>query len=740
MKRPLCFVSLVFVIMIAILVNWLEPPSFSLGEKEGCSVTLQGKVIKKQSKDNKLTVYLSHVTFCDEELSPKTKKELRVICYLHEKSICPYEPKLGSIVEVQGKAKEFSEPTNPGEFHQKKYQQTEGFDFCCTSAVIVKEGNTYQIGKEALYRLKQRLSLLLEHYFSEQNAGILKAMLLGEKKEINEESRELYQRNGIAHILAISGLHIAILGMGLYQLLLRMRIPIPLAILLSMVLLYSYGEMTGMSSSCYRAIFMFMVHLLARLYRRTYDILTALALAAVLFLCMHPLFVKQTAFLLSYGAIIGIALLFPALQEVFCDNQRRKPNKLGEAALVNISVTYLTFPILLLSYYEMATYSFLFNLLLIPLLSIVLYSGSFTLLAGSLWVWAGSVFAMPASGLLWIYEKVCLLALHLPHPTWVIGRPATWKIILFYTGILVVILFASKLKKRGTALILVSIMLLLSVRFPKEIQITMLDVGQGDSVFMRSPKGTTFLIDGGSSTKNEVGRYQILPFLKYSGVSKLDYVFLTHMDKDHISGVLELLENTANQRKSVSIKYIITTEGSKNTEEWKQIVALSKACGTELFYMKQGDKMQEGDLQITCLAPSKEAMTSGGNENSLVLQLSYRDFDMLLTGDLEGEGERLLIEELRRQNANGHQITYEVLKVAHHGSKNATSDELLDLLNTKLALISSGKNNPYGHPHAETLTRLQSHSIQTFQTSRSGAITIWTDGDQMKIEEFNKEK
>lgn len=740
MKRPLCFVSLVFVIIIAILVNWLEPPSFSFNEKEGSSVTLQGKVIKKQRKESKLTVYLSNVTFCDEKSQKEKKKELRAICYLSDESGISYEPKMGSVVEIRGKAKEFSEPTNPGEFHQKKYQQIEGFDFYCTNAIILKESTAYQKRKEALYQFRQRLSLLLEHYFSEQNAGILKAMLLGEKQEINEESKELYQRNGIAHILAISGLHIAILGMGLYQLLLRMRIPIPLAVLLSVLLLYSYGEMTGMSSSCYRAIFMFIIHLLAKLYRRAYDILTALALAAVLFLCRHPFFVKQTAFLLSYGAIIGIALLFPALQEVFCDKQKKKTKKITEAALVNISVTYLTFPILLLSYYEIATYSFLFNLLLIPLLSIILYSGIFTLLAGSLWIWAGRTFSIPASSLLWIYEKACLLALYLPYPTCTIGRPATWKIILFYIGILVIILFPSKLKKRGTILILVSIVVLLSVRLPKGVKITMLDVGQGDSIFMRSPKGTTFLIDGGSSSKNEVGKYQITPFLKYFGVSKLDYVFLTHMDNDHISGVLELLQNTAKQRKSIPIKRIITTQSSKNTEEWNRIVELSKACGTELFYMKQGDMLQEEGLQITCLSPSLEAKSLEDNESSLVLQLSYRDFDMLLTGDLEGEGERLLIDELHRQNKNGRQIDYEVLKVAHHGSKNATSNELLDLLNTQLALISSGKNNPYGHPHTETLTCLQSHNIQTFQTSLSGAITIWTNGEKMKIEKFCKEK
>ncbi|MCD8249945.1 MAG: MBL fold metallo-hydrolase, partial [Lachnospiraceae bacterium] len=274
-------------------------------------------------------------------------------------------------------------------------------------------------------------------------------------------------------------------------------------------------------------------------------------------------------------------------------------------------------------------------------------------------------------------------------------------------------------------------LLLICVRIHTGLQITMLDVGQGDGIFLRSPGGTTFLMDGGSSGVLSVGTYRILPYLKYEGVGRLDYLMISHMDSDHISGIEELLADSMTPG-GIRIGTAVLPCLAEKDEAYEEMEALLTEAGVEILYMKTGDVLASEGFSLTCLWPSPSAHSDDRNELSLVLLAEYKDFDMLLTGDIGEETERALLEARLLSQA-------EVLKTAHHGSRYSTSEEFLEVVQPTVSLISCSSANTYGHPSEETLARLEAVGSTTFITKDCGAISVWTDGEKVSVRGYLEE-
>ena len=311
--------------------------------------------------------------------------------------------------------------------------------------------------------------------------------------------------------------------------------------------------------------------------------------------------------------------------------------------------------------------------------------------------------------------------MQLPFSRIVTGRPEIWEVIIYYVFIGLILL--KVMKKKSIKIIGFIFSVFLLVYSPvKDLQITMLDVGQGDCLFVKGPTGINYLIDGGSSDVKEVGKYRMESYLKYEGVRYLDYVFVSHGDGDHYSGIMEMLSR---QDVGVAIHKLVLPENYKDDSNLMRLALVAKENKSEILVIKEGVALREEGLKITCLQPSITNHFSG-NEGSMVLDISYGAFGMLCTGDVEAQGEKLLTDKVKGKE-------YDVLKVAHHGSKYSTEEEFLDAINVKNALISAGENNKYGHPHKETLKRLNEEKCNIYQTSDSGAITIWTDGDFIDI-------
>ena len=310
------------------------------------------------------------------------------------------------------------------------------------------------------------------------------------------------------------------------------------------------------------------------------------------------------------------------------------------------------------------------------------------------------------------------------------GKPNWWEVFIYYVILLSFVFTVKKfgkkkeiIKFRVVGLLLMTVMTAIFVKFPNgKLLITMLDVGQGDCIFLKGPRGHTYLVDGGSSDVNQLAKYRIEPFLKSQGVGVLDFVFVSHGDSDHYSGIEEMLER---QTTGIKIKQLVLPVNYRQDGALIELAKLAMQQNVGVVVIKEDQKLTEGDLEIRCIQPSEQNSWSG-NEGSMVLDVTFGKFDMLLTGDVEKEGEERLITNLPEKN-------YDILKVAHHGSKYSTSKKFLKTIRPRIAWISAGKQNSYGHPHEETLNRLAEFRCRIFETWKYGAIMVETDGDFIDI-------
>lgn len=757
MRRPLCYVAMAFVVAVFIALK-LFPLSLEVPANEGSRESYVGRVYQKEYKNGQLVLYLEQVNQVEDisNLFSNEKSKNKILCYTK----VGQEPKMGSYVYVEGKVQSFSYASNPGEFDAANYYQVLGLSFRLVNVEVIRESASYSHYREGLYRMRRWLEGIYDRLMYEKYASVMKAIVLGNKVQLDEESKLLFQRSGISHILAISGLHISLIGMGLYKLLKRLGVPVAIRALLAIGLMIVYGDMVGMSSSAYRAIVMFAMRLLAEVLGRTYDMLTALAVAAVTMVIEQPLYLEYAGFLLSFGAVLGLCCIREAI-EITTDVKRDKTKskyvyyrKRVIAGVCNsvsgsVSIFLIQFPMLLLFFYEFPMYSFLLNLIIIPLMGVLMAMGLLCLFVGGVMLGQGGVLlshvlAYGCQLFLYAMEWICGLAEKLPGASWIVGRPAWWQMVIFYTVILAMVVVHRCCRRCGAMVhfsgfvkglwILVAV-LVITKNIPAGLQLVMLDVGQGDAIWIETDTGHHYLIDGGSTSKSQLGKYTLVPFLKYMGTGRLEAVFLTHLDTDHTSGVYELIESEA----AIEIERIVIAKAAIRDEAYEELVALCATHGIELVMASAGDCMQDGAMSLSVLHPSADYRTSSRNAYSLVLSLEYRGFRGLFTGDVEMDGEAEVVKHMVDSGGSGRvdelygERFYHLYKVAHHGSRNSNSLELLQRVRPQLAIISCAENNSYGHPHTEVLERLAEVGSRVMVTKDYGAIMICVD-DEISVE------
>lgn len=737
MRRPL-FAACLIILLLTAGYGKLRPPRYqSYGDAVSEEVYLTGRVYAKEFKKGfegpVLYLYIEPTA-----LYKNNQEQISIygnfICMLKNVN---EEPDMGSLVTVRGKLAEFEPAVNPGQFDARLYYAT--LHICAkiqNGELLSKEGaNTL---KEGLWQLRCRLAEILEIAFTEEDSAVLKMMLLGDKTDFDAETKKLYREAGILHIAAISGLHISILGMGLYKLLRRLYLPnLPASVLTGGVMLL-YGMMTGMPVSAVRAISMFLIRLLAGCIGRTYDMQTALMVCGVWMVLENPLYLYHAGFLLSYTAVLGVGVLKPAIEP-----EAKDKLPFADSLFTTLAISIFTLPVQLYCYYEVSVYGALFNLLVLPLMGVLLSSGVAVLFFMLLSPAAAGVPALLAHTILNSYRRGCLFLQELPGSSWTPGQPELWQLACFIILVGLVILL-KKLSLRYKLGLLCGAVLIFGIRTRDGLTVTFIDVGQGDCICIELPDGSNYLVDGGSQDVNSVGTYRIEPFLKSQGISTLDAVFLSHADSDHINGVAELL---AEDGIKISLLVLPCTEkanGDKSSKEkstegrgeltktaggFEEIASIAGAKGIPILWLSAGMEWEKAGVSCRCLHPAADFRTEDTNASSEVLYLSYENFSMLLAGDVERAGEKELIRSI--QQADIGQVT--LLKVAHHGSRNSTGIEFLQEIKPRYAIISAGRNNRYGHPHAELLERLSECGTRMYQTKEGGAIKVWTDGSRIKI-------
>lgn len=706
-KRPLLLAFLLAAFLILMLGERGLPASRQPELSDGETVTLTGIVEEIAEKENSRQIRLSHIY-----LSSDLSYQRQVLVYENQQTTL----KIGYKVKAAGSYAPLEEASNPGQFDQKAYYEARGIGMVLKKAKLTVIEAKENIFFQKLYELRSFWAQNLEKITGKEEAALLKAMLLGEKSSLKKEQKELYQSGGISHILAISGLHISLVGMLLYRFLRKKKRSYPFSALVSGSCMVVYGFLTGFGVSAKRAVFMFLVYLGAELLGETYDVVSALALSGLLILAEQPLQLFQCGFQLSFLSVGAVALGYPAIQK-----RLGWKKKAAMSLLSGLSVTLFTLPCTLYWFYEWMPYAVFLNLIVIPLVPVVFLSGAAGMLTGGASVAAGMFLAGASAGVLRFFQTLLERTEVLPGSRAIIGQPELWQIALYY-----VLVGAAVWGGRGRArkknqhrievriFFIIFALCMLCFPFHRPVEVTFLDVGQGDAVFLRTEAGTTCLIDGGSTTVSDVGTYRLLPFLKSRGVSSLDYLFLSHMDADHINGAEELLKD---QFRGIPIRHLCLS-ALPGDETRERLEKEARLFGTELCYISRGTVFREKGAEIRCLSPVKDQKKEDENENSEVLMVEISGLRILFTGDLGEEGEQELLKA-------GTDLRAAVLKVGHHGSRFSTGEDFLEAVSPGFAVISCAENNRYGHPAPETVERLERAGCRIFYTMKSGAVTLY---------------
>ena len=569
-------------------------------------------------------------------------------------------------------------------------------------------------------------------------------MVLGDKRGLDEEIKELYQENSISHLLSISGLHISLLGGAVFLFLRRLKVSFRFPLITSSIILIIYGAFTGFSVSTSRAIVMMSVLFISFVIGKSYDLPSGLALAALILIVMNHRVIYQSGFLLSFFAVIGIFYIMPELLYIFKVDIYHKRgiikglHLLLASIISSISILLATLPIVLNNFYEVSLTGILLNIIVIPLMSLVVITGllgGFVALVSEI---LGSFILGITHYILNLYTLFCRLGDRLTFLRLIIGKPDKWQIVLYYL-ILVIVFYFLALKRREnklrslknnlpegyntskrivvTGLMTFTSFLIIAYK-PREFSINMLDIGQGDCFVVNDGNNDIYISDCGSTTVQNVGKTRLLPFLKSKGWGKVDTIFISHMDKDHVNGVNDLLKCA-----EITIGRIIISASYKsdklNCAELEELKELAKMRDIKLFYMKKGDEIVGKDISFRCIYPTGEEDIKDQNEASIVMRMDYKGLSMLFTGDIAGSTEEKIIEGSEKDI-----LDCDILKVCHHGSKNSSTDDFLKKVDPKLYLISCGLMNRYGHPHRDALSRMTEEGGRILRTDHMGGTQI----------------
>lgn len=553
------------------------------------------------------------------------------------------------------------------------------------------------------------------------------ALLIGVQEEVDVDMSRAYQKLGITHLFAISGLHVALLSLLFYQGLIRCKVRVEVASFILVIILPMYAVLAGGAPSVWRAVAVVLIIALGKLLKRPIPVSDALAYSCVLFLFISPTVLYQIGFQLSYLATLSL---------IFSGNLFKTSTNLWvQNFYMTLVSQLLTYPILLYSFYELSLSSFVANIVFVPLFSFVIVPINVLLLLLSY------ILPFLAKILFLIYEPcrefLAILLLWLkdvPYQMWVPGKPTLLWILLFYFSIFLALIFLEKKLNRLFILSLLIIPMLFSFRYAliDHLEVTFINVGQGDSILIELPRRKeVYLIDTGGllrfqtdawqerDQEYEIGRQIVVPYLKGKGIAKIDKLILTHADADHVEGAEEVL-------KEITVQEVHVTPNSSGDASMSDLVKEAVKRKIPLKERIAGMHWTIKDVHFQYLWP--EDLEYEGNNDSLVLFIQCEAFRVLITGDLEAEGEAELIKRYPNLLKN---LT--ILKAGHHGSKTSSSEAFIDLTNPSITIFTAGKDNRYHHPATEVVNRFKERSLKTYTTGYDGTITVKVRNNMIQL-------
>ena len=638
-------------------------------------------------------------------------KNKKFIVYINKKNKKLLE--YGDLIEIKG---EYSAPEvarNYKGFDYSQYLKTLNI----YGTIKVEESkiiNKNQLSPIliSINNIKEKMIDNTNRNMPKRTANLLLGILIGERDNIQEDIIESFRTANLSHILAVSGAHTSYIILGITYLISKSKTPKRIGYIITIIILLIFIIITGASYSVVRACIMAIVVIGAKICYRKENFFTSICISLIIILIQNPFAINDIGLKLSFMGTVGIVIFNKSITNFFIKLKIKQ--KIAEALSVTFSAQLMIMPITILNFNTISLTFFISNILASPLLGIIIIFGFISIFISSI--------LNPIS-------KILFLILHIFLELLILVSKVTEKIpgssilvktsnilfaivyyilILFFNYFFVIkqnptrrfhkkiikIITIKNIKNAFKAIAVVFLIMLLLTRIVGIINPTLkiyfIDVGQGDSTLIVTPKNKKILIDGGEGKTNVLFQY-----LLDRRINKIDHIIISHFDSDHCNGLIEIIEK-------MRVENIVMSKQSKESEEYKKILEIIKQKNIKVSSVKAEDKIIiEKNLYIKILNPAEKFEFQDLNNNAIVAKLVYKNFSMLFTGDIE-KAEESLAKKYKNE------LKSTILKVAHHGSKTSTSEEFLKYVEPQIALIGVGKNNKFGHPNQITIERLKS--------------------------------
>ncbi len=636
----------------------------------------------------------------------------------------------GDKIEIRGRLSKLEGLENPGVSSFSSYLQGKGIycQFFCYSKPRILSRKGGNILVRLGIAVRNKFLSVIKETMPEPYSSLFGSIVFGSSASpISPETEENYRKAGVIHLLVASGTQVSILIGVCLSLVRSFNIPLWFGVIFTSIINLLFTIMTGAGSSIVRATIMGEITMLGLAFEREKDFYTSLALAALVLLIINPLNLFDLGFQLSFAATWALVYIAP----VISGKLSKFPKLIAEGIAVSAAPVLATTPITFYNFSQISIAAFFTNFLIITWVEVLVVLGFASTAGGVLFLPIAQILNGTNILILKILDFIVSTISHFQFSCIYMPQP-TFPIII---GYYVILIGAIEILRRGQmpafskSKLVIALLFIVSIFIwnsqsvgqpPNQLAVTVLDVGQGDSILVEIPSGQKMLIDGGDG---KAGKRVVVPVLKRKGINKLDIIVLTHPHDDHVGGLYDVLKD---------IKVDLVLEGGQphTSSSYYRFLKIIEEKKIPYKLARAGQTINLGEVKGYILNPTEpflEGTNSDLNNNSVAIRLIYNKVKILLAGDIEKEGEGRILEFFPDLRAD-------VLKAGHHGSKTSSSSEFLEGVKPKIAIISVGKRNNFFHPHPSTLERLRNHGIKIYRTDLNGAVMVKTDGEKYLIE------
>lgn len=764
--------------------------SFETIYPEECEISFIGEIVKEKETKKYYDKYIIKVL---KNVDISKSKNTKLILYV--KSDIEY--KVGDILKIDGNFEKAEKSRNYKGFNYRKYLKQNkiyGIVYSKEAQAITNKKDIYYIFANIRQKLELKIDELYndniyinktysddiyndklyeDQLYKKEYSNFLKSILIGNKKVLKESIIEDFQGANISHVLAISGLHISLIIIGINFILDKIIKSIKIRKVLLIIFLIFFSNLTGNSLSCIRACIMCVLSIISSITYRKNNFYISFFISLIVIILLNPYNIFSVGLWLSYAGTLGIVILYNFIYKVLCFkvkllNKKLKDNsKLFKFILksisLSLSVQIFIFPITIYAFnyfslkflitnivvsffigyifaigYISIFISFVFfpvakfiSYIEILLIQIVFYTVKVTskLPLSQILVATPKLIFVFLYYVIFFYVVICFNKYKFKYLRFLIDTKRLKKKLSFISKMLIdfelmslklkIIKFKTFLFYNSKITIAIIIILIITTKpyIENEIlNIHFIDVGQGDCTIIRTPSGKNIIIDGGegNSEKYDYGRNVLFPYLLDRRIKKIDYIIISHADSDHIGGLMYILEK-------MDVKKVLIGRQPETSSQLEELIKIVDKKKIKMYILKNDDEIKiEKNVKIEVLCPFKDKYISENllNNNSLVFKLKYNNFSILFTGDIEEIAEKEIL------NSYKNKLKSTIIKAPHHGSKSSSSQDFLEAVSPQIGLIGVGKNNKYGHPSKEVLERYEKSGIRIYRTDLNGEISI----------------